>query len=117
MVKYKELNIIEEFLQSIVDLVLRTNIRRILFNDINYYGYPKYKDSGTQLMKSLLVKLKQNGVGYKVGFFYFQGDPFRGSERWVMHKKNSNLFRILGGNTYLDNVLWCKSKQIFVQLT
>lgn len=117
LVKYQDLNVIEEFLQSIVNLVLRTNIKRILFNDINYYGYPKYKDSGTQLMKSLLVKLKQNGVGYKVGFFYFQGDPYRGSERWVMHETNSNLFRTLEGNTYLDNVLWCRSKQIFVQLT
>lgn len=117
MVKYKDFNILEEFLQSIVDLVLRTNIKRILFNDINYYGYPQYKDSGTQLMKSLLVKLKQHGIGYKVGFFYFQGDPYRGSERWVMHKANTNLFRVLEGNTYLDNVLHCKSKQIFVQLT
>ncbi len=117
MVKYQDLNIIEEFLQSIVNLVLRTNIKRILFNDINYYGHPGYKDSGTQLMKSLLVKFKQHGVGHTVDYFYFKGDPFQGSERWIMHETNINLFRTLKGNTYLDNVLWCKSKQILVQLT
>ena len=105
-----------QFVDEIVDFILQHSVRNILFNDINYYGNYTSLDSGVQLMKLMISKLKSKGVKYVVGYACFPFDPYRGGERWNFYQKNDLLFQKLNGNNYMNNVGYCNSKQIFVHI-
>lgn len=104
------------FIDDVVNFVIENNVKNIVFNDINYYGDARRLNSGTQLMKLLINKLKQRNIQIKVSYYCFSGDQYRGNENWIWHRNNNNLFKILDGNTYMNNVGYCNSKQIFVHI-
>ena len=106
----------EQFIDEIVDFILQNNVKNILFNDINYYGTFANLDSGVQLMKLLISKIKSRKIKCVVGYVCFPFDPYRGNEGWKFYQKNDLLFQKLNGNTYMNNVGYCNSKQIFVHI-
>ena len=106
----------EQFIDEIVDFILQNNVKNILFNDINYYGTFANLDSGVQLMKLLISKIKSRKIKCVVGYVCFPFDPYRGNEGWKFYQKSDLLFQKLNGNTYMNNVGYCNSKQIFVHI-
>lgn len=104
------------FIEDIANFIIENNVLNVLFNDINYYGYANKLDSGTQLMKLLIEKLKQRNKKLEIGYYCFIGDKYRGDERWKWHRNNNNLFLTLNGNSYMNNVEKCNSKQIFIHI-
>lgn len=105
-----------QFVDEIVDFILLYNVRNILFNDINYYGYYTSLDSGVQLMNLLVSKIKSKGVKYTVRYACFPSDKYQGNEGWQFYKKKDLLFQKLDGNNFMNNVDYCNSKQIFVHI-
>lgn len=105
-----------QFIDEIVDFVICNNVRNILFNDINYYGDYNLLNSGTQLVRLMVEKLLQKGKQLSVQGCYFPGDPLHGWIRWSPYNSNSLLFNKLQGNTYMKNVGYCNSKQIFIHI-
>jgi hypothetical protein len=105
-----------QFIDDIVDFILTNNVRNILFNDINYYGYFNKLDSGVQLIKLMMSKLKLKGVKFSVGYVCFPYDPMRGNEKWIFHSKNDLLLQKHPNNPYMKNVGYCNSKQIFIHI-
>ncbi len=106
----------QRFIDDVAFFIIENNVKNILFNDINYYGDARRLNSGTQLMKLLISKLRQQDIQIDSFYYCFPGDPYRGNEGWRWHRDNRNIFRILEGNTYMDNVGCCNSKQIFVHI-
>lgn len=106
----------DQFIDEIVDFILQNNVKNILFNDINYYGTFANLDSGVQLMKLLISKIKSRKIKCDVGYVCFPYDRYRGNEGWKFYQKNDLLFQKLNGNTYMNNVGYCNSKQIFVHI-
>lgn len=105
-----------QFVDDIVDFVIQNEVRNILFNDINYYGSYASLNSGTQLMKLLINKLRVACVKHGVSYAYFPGDPYRGGENWKGYNSGALMFSKLKGNTFTANVGFCSSKQIFVHI-
>lgn len=105
-----------QFIDDIVDFILTNNVRNILFNDINYYGYFNKLDSGVQLIKLMMSKLKLKGVKFSVGYVCFPNDSMRGDEKWIFHSKNDLLLQKHPNNPYMKNVGNCNSKQIFIHI-
>lgn len=105
-----------QFIDDIVDFILTNNVRNILFNDINYYGYFNKLDSGVQLTKLMISKLKSKGVNFSVRYVCFPYDPMRGGENWDFHSKNDLLLQKLPDNPFTKNVGYCNSKQIFIHI-
>lgn len=105
-----------QFVDEITDFILKNNVKNVLFNDINYYGYAKYLDSGTQMMKLIISKLKKHGCKLKEFYFCFPNDPCLGNEGWDCYQNNDIVLAKMPGNGYMANVGQCKSKQIIVQL-
>lgn len=103
-----------QFIDDIVDFILTNNVRNILFNDINYYGYFNKLDSGVQMIKLMMSKLKLKGVKFSVGYVCFPNDSMRGDEKWIFHSKNDLLLQKHPNNPYMKNVGYCNSKQIFI---
>lgn len=106
----------EQFIDDIVDFILKHNVKRVFFNDINYYGNMSSLNSGTMLMRLMIQKLKQRGVQPKGCYLCFPGDPYRGNENWRFYSDNSILLAKHPQNTYMANVDFCNSKQIFVKI-
>lgn len=107
----------KRFIDDVVNFIIENNVRNILFNDINYYGNVGKLNSGTQLMKLLIIKLQEQKKSLEIFYRYFLCEnQYLGAEGWRLHKNNRNLFRILEGNTYMNNVGYCNSKQIFVHI-
>lgn len=117
VVKYHEKTEREEFISQLVSFIMHNNVSHVLFNDINYYGYPHLLDSGTQLMKLIIDRLENNGKKLNSWYRYFKGDPCRGSEGWEMYSANEFIFPILSNNTYAINISVCSSKQIFIKIS
>lgn len=105
-----------QFVDEIVDFILQNNVKNILFNDINYYGTFANLDSGVQLMKLLISKIKSRKIKCDVDYVCFPYDSHIGNEGWKFYQKNDLLFQKLNGNTYMNNVGYCNSKQIFVHI-
>lgn len=106
----------QRFIDDVVSFIIDNKVKNILFNDINYYGDAKKLNSGIQLMKLLITKLKQRNKQLNTSYYCFLGDPYRGNESWKWHKDNKNVFMTLAGNNYMKNVGYCNSKQIFVHI-
>ncbi len=106
----------QRFIDEITKFIIENNVRNVLFNDINYYGDAKRLNSGTQLMKLLISKLRKQNIQIKPFYFCFPFDPYRGNEGWKFYQKNNLLFQKLDGNNFMNNVNYCNSKQIFVHI-
>lgn len=106
-----------QFVNDIFVFVIQNNVRNILFNDINYYGYYQKLDSGVQLIKLLISLFENNKVSYKVRYLCFPSDPYRGNERWNFYSRNDLMFKKHEDNIYMDNVGYCNSKQILIHLS
>ena len=105
-----------QFVDDIVDFILTNNVRNILFNDISYYGYFNKLDSGVQLVKLMISKLKSKSVKFSVRYVCFPNDPKRGCENWEYYPNNDLLLERLQNNPYMKNVGCCNSKQIFIHI-
>jgi len=110
--KFKNKETKELFVSQLTHFIRSHSIRVILFNDIRYYGYKKYLDSGVQLMNLILENLSSDGLTTKSYYRYFSGDSYFGNEDWHPHKSNHLLFNNLQGNPYIANIEYCRSKQI-----
>lgn len=106
----------ENFINNIISFIIENKIGLILLNDIRYYGYEKKVDSSIQLMKLIIKSLENKGVNCNYYFLCFEGDPCLGEENWHKYDDNRNLFPILKGNKFLENVKTCKSKQIVIKI-
>lgn len=106
----------QRFIGDVVNFVIENNVKNMVFNDINYYGDAKRLNSGTQLMKLLINKLQLQNIQLKTSYYCFPNDPYRGNENWKWHRNNKNVFLTLAGNSYMNNVEYCNSKQIFVHI-
>jgi hypothetical protein len=104
------------FVNDIYDFIIQNNVRNILFNDINYYGYYNKLDSGVQLVKLLISLFDNNNVNYKVLYLCFPYDPYRGNEGWFFYSNNDLKFMNHNNNAYMKNVDYCNSKQILIHL-
>lgn len=104
------------FVEEIANFILSNNVRNVFFNDISYYGNSQLLNSGTQLMKLLISILNKLGLKTECKYYYYQGDPYRGNENWILNENNNMQFAIHPDNTYMANVNFCRSKQIFVHI-
>ena len=106
----------KRFIEDVVNFIIENNVKNVFFNDINYYGDEKRLNSGTQLMKLLIKKLKSQNIKLITLYYCFLNDPYRGNENWIWHRNNKNVFLTLAENPYMENVGYCNSKQIFVHI-
>lgn len=103
------------FIDNIVGFIIDNNVRNVIFNDIKYYGYPLLLDSGIQLMKLLISKLKKRGKNIKELYFEFDCNPY-GNEHWIRHKTNILKFNNIENNSFMENINNCKSRQIYIHI-
>lgn len=104
------------FIDKIVDFICNYPIKGVFFNDIAFYGDVSELNSGVQVMNQIILQLMEKRK-IKTHYMYFPSSAKLGDEDWHVNKNNQSLFTSLKGNPYMQNVEYCKSKQIFVQLT
>ena len=106
----------EQFVISISDFIINKKVKVVLFNDISYYGHDNQLDSGVQMMRMLIKKVKNR---IKKGYgkcFRFSGDTFPKNVTWKLHTSNKLLFPLIPENTVVGCNHYCRSKQILLVL-
>lgn len=105
-----------QFIIDISDFIIDKKVKFIIFNDINYYGHDNQLDSGVQMMRMLIKKMKnRTKKDYRI-YRCFLGDSFSGSIKWNMYQSNSLIFPLSSENTVVGCNHYCKSKQILLIL-
>ena len=105
-----------QFIEQIHDFIIEHNIKNILFNDIGFYGDPSSLNSGFQLIRELILKLKDRGLNVEDNYWCFKNNKFKGGEDWKEYKSDRLQFQDLDSNSFIENLGYCNSKQVFIHL-
>lgn len=105
-----------QFIERIADFIIQNRIKNVLFNDIWYYGSFPTLNSGVQLIKLLIQKLKNKGARLSVAYKYFEKDGYIKNENWQPHPSDRLQFQDIKANKYALNINYCNSKQVFIRL-
>ena len=106
------------FADEIIDFIIQSNVKRVLFNDISLYGHNRQLDSGVQMMEYIMNRLKFFGYTLRGTRLYFPDDRYVPNNRWWhQHDSGILLFVPMHNNPANQGIVCCKSKQVYFTIT
>ena len=98
-----------ELISDLIYFIFSHNVKIILFNDIWHYGGKNGLDSGFQMMKCLIKKLKSL-LTVRDFYLHYSGDGYSGSEPWIT--LNNNVLFQVDPSFSIQGITSCNSKTV-----